>query len=1201
MDDSSGTSEKELSRSFFAGLVDKAETEDDVADLITLFGTLNVEELEIALPSFCLLAEKCPPSLRENFMNLAYCSLADSNCSRSGRKAVFACLRVLTRGDENIWSSFFTLSQCLEEPQFHIINPVLPRMDEVLSSVYNGSLSFKWASLIFMRAFAHSNGWVRLWALEKLVCVDPSIMAGNQDFLLAAISEHLNSNDPFWRLPERNNLHSFKTSLKHLFEGILSTQDDAGRGSFVRGIFTAILKISNPSSLFFLSESLMSIQPFPCLHTGDFNTIATLLRKTQQIQHTTLRAVTQFNFVVFFCKMLKQTREASNKIGCLSAFFSRDFPQLFDLFVHVDSVEKLLLAGDNILDSVRLVLLNSCDFERDDFAALLWIRAELSDQKDQLLRGLELELADRLTALEEGVDVGLSPDVVDAVDTLLCILLASSEELSLMDCNLIQLISGYVLLRIAIASGSHAFVVHNVYMGLIRRLKCYMKPFAELALSLISEEVIPCDRHSLLIRVLYDSLDELDCEDSEEMFPKIVAYLGENPLSPIRVKKGVGCTLENDSNKIMSVIQEYRLKLLARYLPSICNDPESLLMECIEQISCSSAYLVAQCYLLISRDLVEKVTRPEILLALVKASLSVANEERKSQNFLPALQHTLGIFFSKSVMSNVDTRSFVMSTCTELLELARLNTPVALYLAKVLVESEQKNLLNFEWATLILSLAVFGPIPKKESRVVNAAYDEIYNFIPSEFDDIHKPFEVVQRTRLNSICVALQFSRKSPLFANHLVDIILTEINSMNQSSSRSFGLSFAHRQNTRAVSLLLLIVDHVSEEAILDKVFTNCVDWITDPCQQFSIKLILEWLLARIGSVSSWINMIVLMARADADKTSIPQFVELILPWTTAQNFAVRCTAIAAIRLLYDAMNSEDKERCHLIAKIVKFDGEPSGNSQRIIDNLDADFYFGHLHPVKHFDMQTIFVVLPSKTGMPPEELIPNELLQRFNTCSIRSTCEDKQFLDAPSVVYSGLSKSSSCAPEINEDEVADDGINEGGGAPLVQRKIVTKQRCTRDDCSLIVVASLVDKPNNLGGLCRTCEIFGVNTLVIADLVFASDPGFKALSMSAEKKQKMEAVRPEALLAYLENMRKNGYAVIAAEQTTDSVSLHKFKFPKKTVLLLGDEKEGVPVQLLRCVDQTVEIEQLGQTRSLNVHVSAALFIAKYVEQILLS
>ena len=50
----------------------------------------------------------------------------------------------------------------------------------------------------------------------------------------------------------------------------------------------------------------------------------------------------------------------------------------------------------------------------------------------------------------------------------------------------------------------------------------------------------------------------------------------------------------------------------------------------------------------------------------------------------------------------------------------------------------------------------------------------------------------------------------------------------------------------------------------------------------------------------------------------------------------------------------------------------------------------------------------------------------------------------------------------------------------------------------------------------------------------------------------------------------------------------------------MGEEKEGVPTRLLRVVDQTVEIEQLGQTRSLNVHVTAALFIAKYAEQILL-
>lgn len=165
----------------------------------------------------------------------------------------------------------------------------------------------------------------------------------------------------------------------------------------------------------------------------------------------------------------------------------------------------------------------------------------------------------------------------------------------------------------------------------------------------------------------------------------------------------------------------------------------------------------------------------------------------------------------------------------------------------------------------------------------------------------------------------------------------------------------------------------------------------------------------------------------------------------------------------------------------------------------------------------------------------------------------------------------------------------------------MVTEEKITPKDYGLIVVASLVDKPANLGGLCRTCEIFGVDTLVLADHIFVSDPNFKALSMSSEKKQRIEAIRPENLSSYLESMRKNGYTVIAAEQTTDSVFLHKFQFPLKTVLLVGDEKEGVPVHLLRCVDKTVEIKQLGQTRSLNVHVSAALFVARYAEQVLFS
>ncbi len=47
-------------------------------------------------------------------------------------------------------------------------------------------------------------------------------------------------------------------------------------------------------------------------------------------------------------------------------------------------------------------------------------------------------------------------------------------------------------------------------------------------------------------------------------------------------------------------------------------------------------------------------------------------------------------------------------------------------------------------------------------------------------------------------------------------------------------------------------------------------------------------------------------------------------------------------------------------------------------------------------------------------------------------------------------------------------------------------------------------------------------------------------------------------------------------------------------------EKTGVPVEMLRCVQRVVEIPQLGHTRSLNVHVAAALVIFAATKQLAL-
>lgn len=100
-----------------------------------------------------------------------------------------------------------------------------------------------------------------------------------------------------------------------------------------------------------------------------------------------------------------------------------------------------------------------------------------------------------------------------------------------------------------------------------------------------------------------------------------------------------------------------------------------------------------------------------------------------------------------------------------------------------------------------------------------------------------------------------------------------------------------------------------------------------------------------------------------------------------------------------------------------------------------------------------------------------------------------------------------------------------------------------------------------------------------------------------------------QGLFQWLLEKKQEGYYVIGLEQTSSSVPLHQATFPpsrassrrRPTILLLGKEKEGIPVQYLTAVDQCVEIPQMGILRSLNVHVSGAIAIWEYTKQTSLS
>ena len=104
-----------------------------------------------------------------------------------------------------------------------------------------------------------------------------------------------------------------------------------------------------------------------------------------------------------------------------------------------------------------------------------------------------------------------------------------------------------------------------------------------------------------------------------------------------------------------------------------------------------------------------------------------------------------------------------------------------------------------------------------------------------------------------------------------------------------------------------------------------------------------------------------------------------------------------------------------------------------------------------------------------------------------------------------------------------------------------------------LVVLSSLIDKGTNLGGICRTCEIFNVSELVLESLKLIDDKLFQTLAVTADHWLPIKEVPVKSIRAYLLEMKHvHGYRLVGLEQTAQSAMLDKFTFPAKTVLVLG-------------------------------------------------
>lgn len=150
-----------------------------------------------------------------------------------------------------------------------------------------------------------------------------------------------------------------------------------------------------------------------------------------------------------------------------------------------------------------------------------------------------------------------------------------------------------------------------------------------------------------------------------------------------------------------------------------------------------------------------------------------------------------------------------------------------------------------------------------------------------------------------------------------------------------------------------------------------------------------------------------------------------------------------------------------------------------------------------------------------------------------------------------------------------------------------IKKQR--RKQPLYIILADVLDT-YNIGGFFRLADAVGATCLYLCGQC-AVPPNHRIVKASVGTHQLVPwryfATAEEAI----DELRNLGAGIYAVEQSSKAKNYLKIKYKKPLAFIFGNESEGLPENILKLVDATVEIPMYGFNKSLNVMIAAGIVL----------
>ena len=157
----------------------------------------------------------------------------------------------------------------------------------------------------------------------------------------------------------------------------------------------------------------------------------------------------------------------------------------------------------------------------------------------------------------------------------------------------------------------------------------------------------------------------------------------------------------------------------------------------------------------------------------------------------------------------------------------------------------------------------------------------------------------------------------------------------------------------------------------------------------------------------------------------------------------------------------------------------------------------------------------------------------------------------------------------------------------PQRLRKLV--EVLLRRQKDLVLFSENVKNEHNFSAIIRTCDAVGVLNIYYTYEGNKTKIYNEHITMGSHKWVFLHRV--ENAVETLKGLKKKGFQIVATRLVGNSVHFREVDYTKPTVVVVGNELEGVSEEVASVADYNVVIPMYGMAQSLNVSVATAVIL----------